>query len=212
MSFLWNYADTYGSLIPLVTLLIIFYKKKYPGYCIPLAWYFILSIIVFGISNYLADRKINNLLLYNIFAVIELTLVSWFFRKLFAWKNKIFFLVLFFFILFFFFNIAFLEDYSTLNSNVIAVEFMIIIIYCFRYYVLLSKTDKIITFFNEPAFWIVSAFFIYFSTCIMVFVFYKYAAKIDRRFILDFWMLQVIMYLIKNLLITKGFLCFKTNK
>ncbi len=209
---LLKYADTYASLIPLAILVIIFYKKKYPGYCTPLVWYFTLSIIIFGLSNYMADRHINNLFLYNIFALIELILITWFFSKILPGHFQSFFLVMTFFVLFFIFNILFLENFSSMNSNVIAIEFMIIIIYCFMYYIDLSKSDKIITFYKETIFWIVSAFFIYFSTCIMVFVFYKYAAKINRNFILDFWILQVIMYFIKNILIAKGFLCFKTNK
>jgi hypothetical protein len=214
MNFFWNYADTYGSLIPLVTAFVIFYKKKYPDYCIPLVWYFILSIIIFGFSNYLADRRINNLVLYNIFSVIELIILTCFFRKIiFLKKGKdIPSFILLSFCIFSILNLFFLENYASMNSNLIAIEFLILIVYCFTYFIELSKTDRIIFFFKEPVFWIISGFFVYFSSCIIVFVLYKYASITNQSFIQDFWSFQIIMYIIKNLLIAKGILCFRTNK
>ena len=209
-----KYADTYGSLIPLVTLAIVLKKRKYPGYCTPLVWYFLFSIIIFGVSNYMADRKINNLAIYNIFTIIELIIITWFFRKILIsefWR-KVSILICITFICFFFFNVVFLENINTFNSNAIAVEFMVIILYCFRFYVEFSKSEEVVYFFKSPVFWIISGLFVYFASSIMVFALYKYAAKINRSFILDFWIFQVIMYLVKNLMITKGFLCFKMSK
>ena len=209
---LLKYADTYGSLFPLATFLVIFRKIKYPDYCVPLVGYFILSILVFGFSNYLADRSINNMLVYNVFALLELVFLSWFFNKVFSGHDRFRFITLALFVVFWILNILFLEKFSSMNSNVIAVEFLIVIIYCFRYYIEFSKTDQIISFYKEPLFWIVSGFFVYFSLSVMVVVFYKYATRDDNNFILSFWKLQVIMYLIKNILIAKGLLCFKVSK
>lgn len=206
------YADTYGSIIPLVVLSIVFHKRKVPKTLLPLVFYLFISVIVFGFSNYLADRKINNLFLYNIFSAIELALILYFFHGII--KNpkirKWILPVILLYLILLTGNLIFLEKINSFNSNALAIEFLFLIIFCFSYYYELSSSEEVIVFLKTPYFWMVSGFFIYFSTCILVFVLYKYAAIQNRKFILDFWEFQVIMYLIKNILIAKGLLCFKT--
>ena len=59
---------------------------------------------------------------------------------------------------------------------------------------------------------IVSSFLLYFSSCILMFILYKYAAKQYHSFVFNFWKVQEVMYLIKNILITYGILCFRKKK
>lgn len=212
MGIVLDYADTYGSLLPLIVMLV--HKNKVSKEVFILFGYFIASIIVFGYSNYLADRNKNNYFLYHIFSIIELSFILCYFKIVLRTKLIRFLVttILLFFYLFSIFNILFLEKINSLNSNTLSIEFFLMIIFCFIYYYKFSKTDKILFFQKEPNFWIVTGFFIYFSSTILIFSFYKYAAKNYKAFTINFWALQEIMYLVKNLVITYGLLCFRKMK
>lgn len=211
---LLKYADTIGSIIPLVAAFVVFSKKGIPSQMVPMAWYLFLSFVVYCITNILADRGINNLLFYNVFSVIELVFILEFFRKIIQNSKikKFITPISILFTAFLILNMTFFEGPDSFNSNAIAIEFTLIIIFSFVFYYEFSNTDAIVFFSKNPIVWIVSGFFIYFSACILTFALYKYAATADREFTLDFWLFQVVMYLLRNIFITKGILCFKTQK
>jgi len=211
---LLKYADTYGSLIPLLAILLIFSKRKMPLEVKLLTAYFFLSFLMFGLSNYLADRHTNNLFIYHIFTVCEFIFIGLLFRVIIKnqeFRSNIVYIILVFCVLALT-NSIFSEKLTTLNSNMIAVEFLLLIIFSFFYYFQLSHSDEILVFFRIPGFWIVTGFFIYFSSCILIFALYKYAAVTNRQFVLDFWLIQVAMYIIKNVLIARGILCYRFSK
>lgn len=209
LKFLFDYADTYGSVIPLIAIIVLF--RKVPKETILLFWYFIFSIALFWYSNYLADRSIPSVFLYHIFSVAELAFLLPYFVII-TNKNglkKITYWVLGGFIAVSIINILLLESLQSLNSNTLAIEFLIIIVYCFIYYLQLSQTEKLLGFFKEPTFWIVTGFFVYFAIDVIVFALYKYAAKYNRAILFDFWAFQEIMYIIKNIIIAYGILCYR---
>ena len=152
--------------------------------------------------------------LYHIFSILELVLLLAYFRQIIDRKiiKKLIIWIIFCFVCFSIFNILYLENLNYLNSNAQSIEFLILIIFCFIYYNELAKSDEIISFYRLPVFWIVTGFFVYFSCTIIVFAFYKYAIEYDKPFTSNFWIFQEIMYLIKNLFITYGIVCFKKTK
>lgn len=209
VKFLFDYADTYGSVIPLIAIIALF--RKVPKETFILFWYFIFSILLFGYSNYLADRSIPSVFLYHIFSVAELAFLLPYFvivtnsnglKKISYWVFGAFIVVSII-------NILLLESLNSLNSNTLAIEFLVLIVYCFIYYLRLSQSEKIIDFLKEPVFWIVTGFFVYFSLDIIVFALYKYAVNYNRRLLFDFWDFQEIMYVVKNSIIAYGILCFR---
>ena len=109
-------------------------------------------------------------------------------------------------------NILLLENLYSLNSNTLAIRIFLIIFLCLIYYNQLVSSDKVLMIFTVPSFWIVSSFLLYFSSCILMFILYKYAAKQYHSFVFNFWKVQEVMYLIKNILITYGILCFRKKK
>ena len=212
MESILNYADTYGSALPLIALIVLWHKISKETFI--LFWYFIASIIIFGYSNYLADQAKNNLFLYHLFSIIELTLLLQYFKKIIDKKTvkKIINWLTFSFLAFSILNILLLENLNYLNSNTQSIEFLVLIIFCFIYYNELAKTDEIVIFYRQPVFWIVTGFFIYFSCTTIIFSFYKYAIRYDKPFTSGFWVIQELMYLIKNIFITYGILCFRKAK
>jgi len=209
---LLNYSDTYGSFFPLIALII--YKNKVAKEVFILLWYFIISILIFGYSNYLADKRINNLFLYHIFSILELTLLLAYFKEIIesTLVKKITTWIIFGFLIFSFLNVLFLEKINSLNSNSQSLEFLLLIVFCFIYYRELANSEEVIIFYSKSTFWIVTGFFIYFSCTLIVFSLYKYTGKQNQSFISNFWIFQEIMYLVKNLFITYGILCFKKTK
>lgn len=185
-----------------------------PGAIVVLCWYLLFSVLLFAVSNYMADKSINNMFLYHLFSLAEVIFLSFFFRKILKTplirKAIPYFILLF--ILVFVFSTLFLEKLDSFNSNTSGIEFLIIIIFCMAYYFQLANSDEILFFTQNPIFWIVSGLFIYYASSMMMFALYKYAAESNKDFVLNFWMFQVIMYLVKNILITKGILCFKVSK
>ena len=212
METLLDYSDTYGSLFPLIAIIVLWHKI--PKETFILFWYFIGSILIFGYSNYLADHIKNNMFLYHMFSILELSLLLGYFRKIVDSNiiKKVIVWIITLFLGFSLYNILYLESLNSLNSNSQSVEFLILIIFCFIYYNQLAKSDEIIIFYQQPVFWIVTGFFTYFSCTIIVFAFYKYAIEYNKPFTTNFWVFQEIMYLIKNLFITYGILCFRKTK
>lgn len=212
MNFLLKYADAYGSLLPLIVL--IYIRKLVPKENLILFWYFLLSIGIFSYSNYLADRVQNNHFLYHIFSIVELTLLLQYFKKIInsTLIKKLINGITIFFLIASALNILFLEKINSLNSNTQSLEFLLLIAFCFAYYMELAQSEQIIYFFRHPVFWIVTGFFIYFSITIFIFSFYKYSERTYHTFTINFWAIQEVMYLIKNLIITYGILCFNKKK
>ena len=212
MTFLLKYADTYGSILPLVVL--IYKRNLVPKENLILFWYFLLSIGIFSYSNYLADRVQNNLFLYHIFSIVELTLLLQYFKKIIhsTLIKKLINGITILFLIASALNILFLEKINSLNSNTQSLEFLLLIAFCFVYYMELAQSEQIIYFFRHPVFWIVTGFFIYFSITIFIFSFYKYSERTYHTFTINFWTFQEVMYLIKNLIIAYGILCFNKKK
>src|ERR1700704_1355690 len=72
-----GYADTYGCAIPLIFLLV--RKRKLLLEEKILTWYLILSIIIYGLTNYQADRSIPNSFLYHLYADVEFFFIAMYF-------------------------------------------------------------------------------------------------------------------------------------
>lgn len=206
---IFDYSDTYGSMIPVLAIGKKFWRKKVPKDIQVLLWYFFLSIILFGYSNYLADRKINNLFIYHFFSPIELFFLTNYFSKKQILKFRWSLIISFVFLVICFFNTLCFEEIKTLNSNTQSIEFLLLLILCSFFYYKYSKSNQILNFQIQPEFWIITGFFIYFSTTILLFSFYKYAIVHYRSFLFDFWDFQEIMYIVKNALIAYGILCYK---
>jgi hypothetical protein len=206
VNFFWAYADTYGAAIPLAAF---FAHRSLSREKKVIAFYLLVSVIIFGLSNYLADRGINNSILYHAFSVIELGLILYYFKVIgteFLVKLKIVPIFISFLGLAII-NILFFEDLKTWNSNTFFIEFLIIVSLCFVYFFRLVSSEKIEYCHKISSFWIVTAFFIYHSLTLPIVVFYGVASADYAEFILEFWKVQIVLFLIKNFFILIGLLC-----
>lgn len=209
LSLFLKYADSIAPLIPIIAFL--FNRKQVPKRMYIILGYLFISALLYGYSNYLADRYINNMYLYHIICIIEFTCVSIFILSILksTGLKKIIYAQSGFFVGFFFFNLAFLEKISTLSSNSISLEFLLLIIACSFYYYELTNSETILVYNKDGDFWVVSGFLFHFCGSFLTFAFYKYVAKTNVAFMVNFWNVQVILYVIRCLIISIGILCYR---
>jgi hypothetical protein len=109
-------------------------------------------------------------------------------------------------------NIIFLhEPLTSWNTNTFCLEFFLIIALCFIYFFELTSSNNILNFYKIESFWIIAGFFIYYSSSFSIVILFKYAAENYSNFVTEFWKLQIIFLLLKNVLIGVGFLCRATK-
>jgi hypothetical protein len=212
MNAFWGYADTYGCAIPLVFLMV--RKRKLSLEEKTLTWYLIFSIIIFGFSNYLADHGTNNHFLYHLFADVEFFFIAIYFSLVIrnTLVKKIIPYVIAGLIIFSVLNVLVLhESLTSWPTNTFFVEFFMIIVMCFVYFFELTSSNDILQFYKVESFWVIAGFFIYYSLSFSIVILYKYVAEYSSVFVYRFWILQIMFYLLKNVLIGVGFLCRPTR-
>lgn len=173
----------------------------------------LLYLFVSGICNatvsILANTSTNNLPLLHVYTVVEYCLAALFFIKLFQ-SPRIIKGIYFFSALFIFFavlNTLFIQHLYSFNTYARSVEAILIISYCFIYFMQQLKTDQ------QPGtvkgIWFVSGWFLYFSSSLTIFILSNISLTLSKQF--DWWMWNVhaTMVLIMYLLFTKGFITCK---
>lgn len=176
---------------------------------IPL-YLFITTGLMF-ITNYMADRYINNSYLYHLYSLIEVALFLQYIRQLTS-KNWIFNIVFPTYTIFWLINLLFWEHYLEYNSNSSGVAAIVIIFFSLYYFMRLTQSDEIMTFQRSPAFWIVTGFLIYALPTIFVVITYKYPGLLSpaiEEITFDF---RNVLNIIKFILITTGVLCSYNGK
>lgn len=209
MATVLSYSDTYMPLATLVVYLILWrYIKKAEWFIL---LYCIFSVVLFGITNVMADRKIYNMPLYHFASIAELGLVSFYLLKKINGKNFLstFLTINGIFLIFFILNIVFWEDINVFNSNSAGLVSLIILFLCMYYLLKLSKSDEILYFQKLPSFWIVSGFLIYSAVSVLVLLSYKYLTYLRTEKADLMWYVLDGAIIIKFALISIGLLCHR---
>lgn len=206
-------ADTVLPSI-LVCILIPAFKQMPKGLKI-LFWYLLFSSVIFFISNLLADRSINNLYLYHLYTPVSFIFISLFFYslRLSVLFNSIIQIVLYPILFFLFFNTIYFEDLSVFDSNAILVTSLLTIIFSITYYILFLVKDYQEINNKMYPFWIISGFFIYSSGTFIIYYFLKYSSNFFNSVASQFWEIQNIILIIKNLFFAVGiFICIRKKQ
>ncbi len=204
------YSDTY---MPLITLFI--YAgiwKSINRQELVILIYCIFNVIVFALSNILAEKHIHNMPLYHISSLAEIWIISFYILKKITGKNfsPAFFIVNIIYTGFFICNIIFWEDLTVFNSNSAGVTSIVILFLCMYYLLKLSKSDEILYFQKLPSFWIISGFLIYNAVSLLVLLSYKYFTYVSTNNEADhLWFVLSVAIIVKFALISTGLLCYK---
>ncbi len=206
MNVLLNYADTYAPAFAFLVL--IFRLRKVDSDLYPIFLYLFITPILYGITNWYADRRLNNLFLYHYITLFDFLLISYFIRinLVQQWKKYIVYILSGLFILFFFINFLFFEPISKFPSNLICVECIFLLVLSFLFLIDLIEVDQKTSVKYQFRFWAVLGILLYSTVCFFIFFIYKYGA-IDTFFRKMTWKIQEVMILIKFGLFIIGLLC-----
>jgi len=203
--------DTYMPLITLLVYLIFWNQINRKEFLLFI--YLVINVLFTAITNVTGFYKIHNLPLYHFYSLFEVAFVSYYLIKKFpvkTFKRNLYILINTGFVLFWLINILFLEPLTAFNSNTSSLSNMIILVLCMYYMLELSKSDDILNFQKSPSFWIVSAFFVYSATSILVFAVYKY--YILSNMSAEGTKVYSIMHvpiIAKFIMLSVGLLCYK---
>lgn len=206
---LLDYSDTYA---PAAVLLLCAFLGIGPWS--RNAWVLLLYVstafVVFGFSNLLADRKINNLFLYHFFILFEVVVTGWFVLLHLSSEKKKQLIVLlsFLFCVYSTINSISNEQIHLFNKQAYAVGFLLSCFYCLLFYFDLVDSEQLIDVNKSFSFWAVTGFFIYASVSTLVFYFYSVLSG-RTGFENLLWSIQDIALLVKYCLISIGLICQK---
>src|SRR6266542_1684725 len=190
----------------------IFFWEGVKNLGIVILLYSIFCFILFGITNVLVLKKINNLAFYHFFSLGELMIVSHYVLKLILKKSfsLLWFLICGFYFVFWICNIIFLEPLNSFNTTSAVITNLLILFLCMYYLLSLSKEEEILYFQKLPSFWIVSAFLIYSALSLLIFISYAYFINSNmNKEGSQIWAIISIATIIKFVLISVGLLCYK---
>lgn len=203
-----SYTDT---IFPLIALIVFFILRNKIGKKEELIHYFLLfNFVLFGLSNILANFRINNLFLYHIYALVELWLIGYYIIVRLLQNKNAWLYICIGFTLFWVLDILTIEPLDAFPSFSGGLSNFILIIISMSYFFRLAKSDAIMYFQKLPTFWIVSAFLIACSFTILAYVMYNF--YVTNKLIMLGNQIATILYIstiIKFTLIIIGLLCYK---
>ena len=174
--------------------------------------YLIINILFTAVTNIMGFYNLHNVALYHFYSLFEVAFVSYFLIKKIPTRisSKAYYIINIGFGMFWLLNVVFWEPLSDFNSNTSSLANLIIMVLCMYYMLQLSKSDDILNFQKSPSFWIVSAFFVYSATSILVFAVYKYyilSAMLQEA--QKVYSIMHVPIVAKFIMLSVGLLCYK---
>lgn len=207
------FSDTY---MPFVALIIFATQLKYIGKKEqPVLLYLIFNIAVYGLSNILWSKKMNNMFLYHFGSIGDLWITTYYILSRSGGKKwrTAFYTIGCAYTLFSLLNIIFWEDITLFNSNSAVVASLITLFVCMYYMLTLSKSNDILYFQKLPMFWQVSGLLIYSAVSILVVVSYRYFISLNMKSDgNNLWYVLDGAIILKFALISIGLLCHRKQR
>ncbi len=150
-------------------------------------------------------KKINNMVLYHAYTVLEFSLYSLFFIKTITFRGTAVFI---FVLLFLFFGIAifeFLKGSDVLNDLSTTVESILLIVYSIIAFYWLLQHPAQARIVAVPLFWQNTAILLYFSGNLFLFIFSNYIERHSNKVYYELWGIHSVLNIIFYLLISTGF-------
>jgi hypothetical protein len=152
-------------------------------------------------AGFLHDLKINVNYSASIYRIIAFPLISTlYFYALGKQHRKSFFYINIAYFIFAVLNVLFIQK-STINTYALVLNSILVIIFCLYYFYWLLKELPTAQLQRLPMFWINSAFIIYFSGNLFLFVFTSYLVHVLNSNLLVYWTIHNILGIIEGLMI-----------
>lgn len=204
----YNYFGTFTTFWCLLPLLIGLINFKFLKKELRPIFILLIVIVIIEISNrFLSNKEINTYPLTRIYSLLEFLCLSFFYKRFFSTHFNTAF---FYFIALAFFSIALLDAFVinsiyTSDNLASATEGIVVIIYAVSAFYLIMKKMIYSNILSEPFFWINSAYLIYFSGTLFLFLFLNYIFKSKPQYFVQIYFINSVLNLVNYTLITIGF-------
>jgi len=203
------YSDTYMPLLALVTYLLLWNKigkQELILFC-----YLVLNVVLFYITNVMAQKGMHNVFLYHFYSLAEMGLISYYIlRGLLKKSLKLVIIFVAAYFVLWLLNVLFLESLREFNSNSLTLANFLLLLLSMYYMLELSKKDEILYFQRLPTFWIISGFLVGCAISTLSIVVYRFFYQQGRKVEAELaWVIVAVAIIIKFALITIGLLCYK---
>ncbi len=176
-------------------------------------WYLIISALFTGISLLISRYyHENSMPVTHVFTLIELGLITFFYKTLFSAdkKNSFYNYIILVFAVVCVINALYFQSIYTYNSYTKSIEAIICILFAMKYFAAIasgSSSTKIIT---SPDFYFNTGFFLYFSGAFMLFVFSNFiVTNLSLNNFLIIWTIHASLVLLMYLFFSTAFLLCK---
>jgi len=198
----------FSEILPIIFYLIFLKRNRGEGLWV-IFLYCLLSVVTENISLFLKDR-LGTFYIFSSFTVIEYTLFAFFFYSSFKAKNfrylSLIGTALFYLIAIFNFTSKKAESFDSLTASV---EAILIIIYCILFLYEHIKDSSVIYVYSIKKFWVVIAFFIYFSSTLFLFI---YAATFTIQEHKNYWAINNFFEILKDVFFCISFIMRKDTR
>ena len=213
-SFLKNFLEPFSYLIYACVLFIKLrrdrtFEKKV------LFVYYICATLLLLVASFLViytAEDIDNNWLYNIFYLITICILSYYFYQILNNRTKkyvVTFLLVINLVLFIVYDIMLKHFYKEYNAYVVAICFLSIVVYALLYFDQLLRNVSELNILYKFDFWLVSGYLFYFLGCFFIILFYQSAAIEQRG---NVWTLQNVILFLSSLITLSGNLWMHYHK
>lgn len=175
--------------------------------------YIILNLVAWFPSFLLAYNNISNIIVFNIFSVLEFLLITSFFNEIFDSRNKkIYYLVILILttaIAISVFTLGRNNNYLNYLNFSICILFIILSLF---YFIKLLRDQKVDNILDYPIFWLNAGILLYFSCSVFIFIFSNFylGFSVEARSI---WLFHSVINSICYVIFAVGlFKCTRQNK
>ena len=182
------------------------YLKTFPVFLI-------VTLCVEYFGTYLYSVGYNNLILYNLFSILECCYFQWLISRMVSSrsiKNVMRMTILFYAALSL--GNIFLFQTKGFHTVTYSLGCLIIVIECIYFFLELFRNPKAVNLVSNPNFWICSAILFWYSCGFPLYGFINYWSKISRLVVVNFESIVTILNIFLYSLFTIGFLCMKPRK
>jgi hypothetical protein len=202
-------AGLYFVLIGFLAGMFIYFRKDTPLYLRLFTWFLFLTIIVETIASVLSERKIYNILLYNIFTSFEFIFYFWVLRQVITGETvrKILSYCLLLYPLLSLAEIIIRLKANGFHAITYSLGCLLIVALCIYYFIELFQRPHAANLFSESTFWICSGLLFYYSCSFPFFALSNYLTNVQNIIVRNLSFILNMMNILLYSSFTIAFLC-----
>lgn len=197
----------YSSLIVLLPLLIILYRRQWLDLPFKaITCFIVLANVVQGLASLMNAYHLNNLWLLHYYTVLEFSFIVWFYGIIlqgFVPSKAIWAIGVGFGILSLL-NSIYLQPLSEFNTYARSLEGILVILLALAWYFRTLTEMKVKRLQDEPLFWVNSGFLLYFSGSVLLFAVSNYLLSLNHSLNLYIWAFHGIFSVLLYLFVSIG--------